>query len=711
VIFSGLSIAETDLSLLWLGFERNLSRRSMGKPSSKAVWGAVVAIGLLLPVPAAAAGQSRLDRALQGSSSGEAREVIIRVKPGRQATVKSKIDRRSGDAKVHGLIDAVSARLSGRDIAELASDPDVEGVSLDADVSALAAADKNAAGKNPNAGANGKKPGSGPGDPGIGAGNTVADIKHFVGLGNWFTGSSTTVAIIDSGIAPGIDFDTRILAQYVFSGGKPALYTLPFDDYGHGTHIAGLIGSNGTSSSNKYGGVAPGVKLLSLKVLDRKGSGRTSDVINALEFAVANRARFGIKVVNLSLGHPVYEPAATDPLVQAVEAAVRAGLVVVVAAGNYGFNPLTGQIGFAGIASPGNAPSAITVGAANTNNTAVRSDDRVADYSSRGPSWYDGFAKPDLLAPGQGLTSNDAIGSTLDRDYPSLVVKSGSTRFLRLSGSSMATAVVSGVVAVAIEANRTGAQQRWQTAQEALKRNERGSFDAPPDLTSNAIKALLEYSATPLRDEDGRPYGALEQGAGLVNAAGAIALSYGIDTTRRAGEYWATMQTPAVTTFDGIDVPWAQAVVWGTRRLAGTSVVELRQAAWEDNVVWGTGELRTITWGMVADGEDNIVWGTLADGEDNIVWGTSVSLSTTLTWVGNTFFEDNIVWGTASSWDDNVVWGTNLIGVLHGNNIVWGSFSDSDDNIVWGTLSEDNIVWGTSEKKVTVLGTALGGGL
>jgi serine protease AprX len=680
----------------------------MGKSSSKAVWGAVVAIGLLLPAPGAAApGGSKLDRALQGSSSGEARAVIVRVKPGRQGTVKNKIDRRSGDAKVHGLIDAVSARLSGRDIVELASDPDVEGVSLDAEVSALSAP-KNAAGRNPNADVKGKKPGGGTIDPEIGTDETIADLKQIVGLGNWFTGSSTTVAILDSGIAPGVDFDTRILAQYVFSGGRAAVSTLPFDDYGHGTHVAGLIGSNGTSSNNRYGGVAPGVKLLSLKVLDRKGSGRTSDVINALEFAVANRARFGIKVANLSLGHPVYEPAATDPLVQAVEAAVRAGLVVVVAAGNYGFNPDTRQTGFAGIASPGNSPSAITVGAATTNNTAIRSDDRVADYSSRGPSWYDGFAKPDLLAPGQGLTSNDAIGSTLDRDYPSLVVKSGYSRFLRLSGSSMATAVVSGVVAVAIDANRIGAQQRWE---DALKRNQRGSFDAPPDLTNNAIKALLEYSATPLRDERGRRYGALEQGAGLVNAAGAVALSYSIDTTRRAGEYWATMQTPPVTRFDGIDVPWNQTVVWGTRRLGGTSVVDLRQAAWEDNIVWGTGELRAITWGMVADGEDNIVWGTLADGEDNIVWGTSVSLSTTLTWVGNTFFEDNIVWGTASSWEDNVVWGTNLIGVLHGNNIVWGSFSDSEDNIVWGTLSEDNIVWGTSEKRVTVLDTAIGGGL
>ena len=87
---------------------------------------------------------------------------------------------------------------------------------------------------------------------------------------------------------------------------------------------------------------------------------------------------------------------------------------MVVAAGNYGTNPNTGLAGYGGIASPGNAPSAITVGAANTNSTVDRSDDRLAPYSSRGPSWYDGIAKPDVLAPGQGLVSSDASGSTLN---------------------------------------------------------------------------------------------------------------------------------------------------------------------------------------------------------------------------------------------------------------------------------------------------------
>ena len=110
----------------------------------------------------------------------------------------------------------------------------------------------------------------------------------------------------------------------------------------------------------------------------------TSDVIAAIQFATINRKALGIDIINLSLGHPILESAATDPMVQAVEAAVRAGIIVVVAAGNYG-TATSGSVGYAGITSPGNAPSAITVGAAKTFGTAIRTDDRVTDYSSRGP--------------------------------------------------------------------------------------------------------------------------------------------------------------------------------------------------------------------------------------------------------------------------------------------------------------------------------------
>ena len=121
-------------------------------------------------------------------------------------------------------------------------------------------------------------------------------------------------------------------------------------------------------------------------MLDREGLGYTSNVIGAVDFVVEYKDVLHIDVINLSLGHPILEPAETDPLVQAVERAVRAGSVVVTSAGNLGRNPETRVIGCAGITSPGNAPSAITVGALNTRGTTQRSNDEVAPFSSCGPT-------------------------------------------------------------------------------------------------------------------------------------------------------------------------------------------------------------------------------------------------------------------------------------------------------------------------------------
>ena len=138
----------------------------------------------------------------------------------------------------------------------------------------------------------------------------------------------------------------------------------------------------------------------------------------ALEFAIEHKDDLKIDIINLSLGHPIYESPETDPLVNAVEDAVRAGIVVVTSAGNYGINQETGDVGYAGITSPGNAPSAITIGALDTQQTAEHSDDTVAPYSSRGPAWYSGLAKPDLVAPGSRLVAVGAYGGRLYSDHP-----------------------------------------------------------------------------------------------------------------------------------------------------------------------------------------------------------------------------------------------------------------------------------------------------
>src|SRR5213076_1356495 len=173
-------------------------------------------------------------------------------------------------------------------------------------------------------------------------------LRQALALGDYALGSTVGVAVLDSGLADNGDFTGRIAAFYDFTAsntGKPVASS-PYDDYGHGTHVAGLVGSSGALSTGAYAGIAQTVRFFVLKVLDKSGRGRTSDLINAIEFVIANKDALNIHVINLSLGHPIYESAATDPLVLEVERASAAGLIVVAAAGNIGTNPVTGLPGY-----------------------------------------------------------------------------------------------------------------------------------------------------------------------------------------------------------------------------------------------------------------------------------------------------------------------------------------------------------------------------
>lgn len=446
------------------------------------------------------------------------------------------------------------------------------------------------------------------------------------------SGYGVGVAVIDSGLEDGPEFAGRVAGFYDFTTDGGESTTLPSDGYGHGTHVAGLIAGNGSQSEQRYRGVAPKARLFVMKVLDENGAGYTSDVIDAIEFATRNKSRLGIDVINLSLGHPILEPAASDPLVQAVEAAVRAGIVVVAAAGNVGVSPSTGESGYAGILSPGNAPSAITVGAAKTFETNVRSDDRIASYSSRGPTWYDARAKPDVVAPGHGLVAAAAKSSTLYANHPDLRVDDA---YLRLNGTSMATAVVTGTVALILQENHR--------------------------LTPNAVKAILQFTAFPVRDEQGAQYDVLTQGTGSVNAAGAIQVAGHIDTRKAVSSWWLNTKLEPQTTIAGETVSWAESIIWRDATSAGP-VVSVNQPAWAENIVWGSGDTDNIVWGS----GDNIVWGS----NDNIVWGSNV------VWAS----DDNIVWGS------NIVWGNTMLGSTYGSSITWGMSVDDPSQTEWGTL-------------------------
>jgi serine protease AprX len=257
-------------------------------------------------------------------------------------------------------------------------------------------------------------------------------------------GDGVTVAVLDSGVAADLDLiapANRILASVNFADWRGP--NDPSDPGGHGTHIAGIIAGNGSRSGGEFVGIAPNANIVDVRVLGRTGSGRVSSVVRGIEWVLAHRAVYNIRVINLSFGARSRLSYRADPLSAAVEIAWRRGLVVVAASGNGGPARNT-------VVTPGIDPYIITVGATDDRGTVNRRDDMLAWFSSWGSA--DSNAKPDLVAPGRRLVSLRVPGSTLDRLFPDRVVvaRNGSTYF-RLSGTSMATGVVSGAAALLLE--------------------------------------------------------------------------------------------------------------------------------------------------------------------------------------------------------------------------------------------------------------------
>jgi serine protease AprX len=634
-----------------------------------------------------------------GIKSAGRQHVIITVTPGHESEVIDALRKHGGSVKSqHPSINGVAADIDGADVLDLATHGAVA-ITRDhtVNISATTAASRETTAR---FAANAPQPIS------------VSTLRLSLGLKagaasnlnpGMVNGTGVGVAIIDSGIAPSADFGNPIrffdFTQLTSVGGP----TTPpaYDDLGHGTHIAGLIASTGAAPGYMFQGIAPKASLVVLKVLDKNGAGSTSTVIAAIEYVVKNQKTLGVQVVNLSLGHPITAPARFDPLVQAVEDAARHNLIVVIAAGNDG-------PGYASVNSPGNSPSAITVGAVDGKTTVTLADDYVPSFSSRGPTWYDGFAKPDVSAPGVNLFSDAAPNSTLVKStspaYPQETIDG--MKLLDLSGTSMAAAVATGVVALELDAN---------------------SHQTSAPLTPNAAKAILEYTAIKLAQTD-----ALTQGAGQINAAGAVQLAGAINTLAPTGSWWLQTGVTGSSVIGGKSYAWAQNIIWGTSVIGGRFIY-YKNLAWDDNIIWGTGVVRgnrligsrrievrgkfyndniiwgtdftvkrkSVVWGK-GDG-DNIIWGT--DAGDNIIWGTNLAQyrilgqhrGNKIIWAKDD--ADNIIWGTDAG--DNIIWGTD-----DGDNIIWGTWSGDGDNIIWGTTADDNIIWGTSGGDNIIWGTS-----
>ena len=280
---------------------------------------------------------------------------------------------------------------------------------------------------------------------------TAAAVGAAAAWSSGLTGSGVAVAVVDSGITPDPDFTTGSGNRIVYSEAFGLNGTT--DRYGHGTHVAGIIAGDGRMSAcpgctRSFLGIAPAASLVNLRVLNDAGVGSDSAVIAAIGRAIELKDRYNIRVLNLSLGRPVYESYHDDPLCQAVEAAWRAGITVVVAAGNSGRDNSRETQGYGTINSPANDPYVITVGAMKTGNTLDSLDDLVASYSSKGPTQVDHVAKPDLVAPGNRIVSLKAPGSTLAKSADQFLSMPGrvDAHYVVLSGTSMAAATVSGAV-------------------------------------------------------------------------------------------------------------------------------------------------------------------------------------------------------------------------------------------------------------------------
>ncbi len=252
-----------------------------------------------------------------------------------------------------------------------------------------------------------------------------------------YKGKGIGIAIIDTGIYPHPDFlrpTNRIKAFKDFVDKKE----LPYDDNGHGTFVAGVAAGSGYQSRGKYQGIAPEADIIALRALNKNGSGNTSDILAAIQWVADHQKEKNIRVLSMSLGTDANRLSTNDAMIRGVEALWDRGITVVVAAGNAGPKPST-------ITSPGVSSKVITVGAVDDKRTPDISDDTIAEFSSRGPVGM--RIKPDIVAPGVKV-----ISVNTDKEY-----KSGQRNILAkvpyttMSGTSVATPIVSGSVALLLE--------------------------------------------------------------------------------------------------------------------------------------------------------------------------------------------------------------------------------------------------------------------
>jgi serine protease AprX len=469
------------------------------------------------------------------------------------------------------IVGAVSARVKGVQILKLTRDDDVDYVVKDQRLRAMF----DPALDSPKAQT-----------PGI---IEVAAPQVWSQLG--MTGQGVGVAIVDSGVYPHPDLAGRIVASIDFTTASPTVSsTSSGDPGGHGTHVAGLVAGDGTASGGAFTGVAPRANIINVRVIDANGSSNVSTILRGLQWVLANRATYNIKVVNLSLGATPAASYKSDLMATAAEVLNFAGVTVVVSAGNTG--PLAGTV-----TTPGTDPYVVTVGALDDNGTSMPLDDLMSVFSARGRTTFDYLSKPDLVAPGRKMVSLRSPGSSLDTLFPDRQVTANgelTADYYRLSGTSMAAPIVAGVVALMVERN--------------------------PSLSPSQIKKRLKSTATALM------FGtSFDHGAGLVNAYKAVS---SVDP----GREYAPDRVSDAFAKDMRKFIQGQPFVW--RDLTYHGGVDTAGMTWE-GVTWENVRWDAVTW-------ENVTWEGFT--WEGITWEG-------VTWETVTWQSAGAQSGTGASWD------------------------------------------------------------
>ncbi|ROR30433.1 serine protease AprX [Mobilisporobacter senegalensis] len=290
-------------------------------------------------------------------------------------------------------------------------------------------------------------------------------------------GEGIGVAVVDTGVSGHIDLvgnGNRIIAFKDFINGRERIY----DDNGHGTHVSGIIGGDGTASRGYYMGIAPRCNIIGVKVLNYKGNGNVPDVLKGLQWIIENKEKYNIRVVNISVGATVEKNVDENSrLVQGVNAVWDSGIIVVVAAGNNGPKPKS-------ISLPGISRKVITVGASDDNIAVELLGSTTMNYSGRGPT-NACIRKPDIVAPGSNIVSCNLVRNQPSKESLLQRPERFTNMYTTKSGTSMATPIVSGAIALLLSAY--------------------------PEMTNKEVKVKLRNSATDL----GFPWS--KQGWGLLN--------------------------------------------------------------------------------------------------------------------------------------------------------------------------------------------------